>query len=91
MAIYVDKLVTWPSGSWCHMITDGALDELHAFARRLGLHQRFFQSGRRASFPHYDLRPSKRALAVSLGAVEADRREIVAVMRRVRDRAKAVA
>lgn len=68
------------------MITDGALDELHLFAARLGLKRQWFQAPPRASFPHYDLRPSKRVLAVRLGAKEVSREEIVAVIRHVRGR-----
>jgi hypothetical protein len=78
--IVVDELRTYTgmgrlSGQWCHMLSDtGNLDELHAFAARLGLRRSWFQNKRFA--PHYDLRPSKRALAVSLGAREVTWREI---------------
>ena len=75
MAIYVDELRDYHSlmgrglpGLWCHMITDGDLEELHQFAMRLGLNPRRFQNHSR--HPHYDLMPSSRALAVALGAVE---------------------
>jgi hypothetical protein len=50
----------------CHLTTDGPLDELHAFAARLGLQRAWFQPG---STPHYDLTPNKRAQALQLGAV----------------------
>ncbi len=52
----------------CHLIAAGDLEELHAFAKRLGLRREWFQG--RASWPHYDLTPSKRAKAVALGAFE---------------------
>ncbi|QMI49816.1 DUF4031 domain-containing protein [Burkholderia sp. MBR-1] len=39
----------------------------------------WFQESRVA--PHYDLRPSMRALAVSLGAIQVGRREAVAIWR----------
>jgi hypothetical protein len=75
MAIYIDELRDYralrgagPPGLWCHMITDGDLDELHEFAMRLGLGPRRFQNHPR--HPHYDLTPPTRALAVVLGAVE---------------------
>lgn len=68
MAVYVDDLMEYDlKGQWCHMIADD-LTELHAFAARLGLLRCWFQNHPR--HPHYDLRPSKRALAVKLGAVE---------------------
>ena len=60
MAILVDELreypdVALPFTTWCHMATDGELDELHAFAARLGLRRRWFQRD------HYDLPPHGRA------------------------------
>lgn len=76
MAIYVDPVFTWPGkGQWCHMMTDGDLSELHAMAERLGLKRAWFQNKPR--HPHYDLRPSKRALAVQYGAVEVTGVELV--------------
>src|SRR6185436_13568665 len=50
-----------PFTTWCHMATDGELDELHAFAARLGLRRRWFQRD------HYDLPPHGRRAAVALG------------------------
>jgi hypothetical protein len=60
---------------WCHMLSDGGDDELHAFAARIGLKRSWFQGD------HYDLTPSRREKAVRLGAVEADRRTIVNIRR----------
>lgn len=49
-------------------------EELHAFAARLGLKRSWYQVGGRKVWhwylSHYDLVPSKRALAVKLGAQE---------------------
>jgi Protein of unknown function (DUF4031) len=53
---------------WCHMMTDGSQEELHAFAARLGLSRASYQE--HATLWHYDLVPSKRQLAVRLGAQE---------------------
>ena len=69
MAILVDDLreypdVALPFTTWCHMTTDGDLEELHAFAARLGLQRRWFQRD------HYDLPPHGRRAAVALGAEE---------------------
>lgn len=69
----VDELVTFPTslrvfkaGS-CHLTTDGPIDALHAFARKLGMKRSWFQDHPLA--PHYDLTASKRAMALELGAV----------------------
>lgn len=69
----VDELQVWPgpkprcfrAGS-CHLTVDGDIEALHAFAARLGLKRTWFQP---RSTPHYDLVPSKRELALKLGAV----------------------
>lgn len=50
----------------CHLTTDGQLDELHAFAARIGLRRGWFQVH---GTPHYDLTPARRAKALALGAV----------------------
>ena len=56
------------------MISDtGDLAELHAMAYNIGLKRRWFQGGK---FPHYDLRPSKRELALRHGAKEIGFREL---------------
>jgi Protein of unknown function (DUF4031) len=100
MTIYVDALLTWNGGyrgrdaaqaartgnrhghQWCHLFSDADDDhaELHAFARRLGLKRDWFQGD------HYDLVPPRRAAAVSLGAVAADRATSVAIWNAARAR-----
>jgi hypothetical protein len=57
----------------CHLIVAGRLDDLHSFAERLGLRRDWFQGN--ASWPHYDLTPNKRKLALRLGAVEIEAME----------------
>jgi len=77
VTVYVDQLVVWTTrppfgrGS-CHMTAD-TLDELHAFAARIGLKRAWFQ--RHALAPHYDLTPRRREAAVAAGAVEMTFRE----------------
>jgi hypothetical protein len=56
----------------CHLMADD-LDELHAFAGRLGLKREWFQDY--PLHPHYDLTASKRARALKLGAVFVPARE----------------
>lgn len=90
MTIYVDELQHW---GWklrgrtvqsCHMFTDSLdLEELHVFAERIGMKRAWFQQSRVS--PHYDLTPSRRALAVSLGAIQLGRREACTVWRARRE------
>lgn len=72
MTVYVDELVEYTSppykfgGWWCHMMTDGDLQELHDFAQRLWLRRDWFQDKPR--LPHYDLTRNKRREAIRAGA-----------------------
>jgi hypothetical protein len=76
MTVYVDAIFTAePQGKqakshgvrWCHMISTD-LEELHEMARKIGLKRSYFQDHR--IYPHYDLAPAKRALAIAEGAQE---------------------
>lgn len=82
MSVYVDQLFTWPiehtapaaralarrtGGRWCHLTAD-TVEELHAFAAKLGLKRAWFQD--KEGRPHYDLTPGKRWQALRLGAIE---------------------
>lgn len=51
-------------------------------AARLGLKREWFQQNSR--LPHYDLVPSKRALALKYGAAVKTRKQLVEDMRRAR-------
>ena len=84
MSVYVDELLDWPStskwrhGAACHMFST-SLDELHDFAKKLGLKFEWFQT--KTGMPHYDLTENKRTKAIKLGAVETDRRETAMLVR----------
>ena len=81
MSVYLDKARNrFGRMVMCHMIAD-TLDELHEMAAAIGMRREWFQP---LSFPHYYVSLSRRRIDVTLGAVELDRREFVAVMRRVR-------
>lgn len=72
MSVYVDELIVWPNAKGifkkgsCHLSAD-TLDELHAFAKKLGLKRSWFQNHKLLA--HYDLVPSKRDQAIKLGAI----------------------
>jgi hypothetical protein len=59
---------------WCHMTSDTSLDELHVFARGIGVTPGWFED---KSTPHYDLTEEQRRRAVQRGAVEVSRLELV--------------
>jgi hypothetical protein len=83
--IYVDPLfvaesrkpAAWAVGQrnghqWCHMwpatgVADG-LQALHAMAQKIGMKREWFQN--KEGFPHYDLTPNKRRMALQSGAEE---------------------
>ena len=85
MSVYVDgSLYGYGRMVMCHMIADTPA-ELHAMADRIGVARRWFQAPPKASFWHYDIAKSKRALAVAAGAIECDRNTFVANLRRIRE------
>ena len=81
MAILIDSFQNGARGPiryWhqrCgHLVSDSTLDELHEFARLLGLRREWFQ---RRSIPHYDLTGEYYRLAIERGALLVSSREIV--------------
>jgi hypothetical protein len=77
--IYVDEAIFPFKGQlWCHMFSHD-LDALHTMATRLGLKREYFQDKKR--FPHYDLSPGKRELAVKLGAKEVSCEKMISIVR----------
>lgn len=91
MTVYVDTLTDWgwKLGRSCHMIADSD-EELHAFAKSIGLKREWFQPPRdnMYGFPHYDLTARRRSQAVRKGAVEVDRRFVVDRIRERRNKAR---
>lgn len=81
MAVYVDQ-ATHPFGNMvmCHLWAD-TLDELLAMVDCIGVQRRWIQGHpelsfghhRNASWVHFDIAKSKRALALKAGAIETDR------------------
>lgn len=80
MMVYVDDMKA-PFGRYvmCHMWADTRA-ELFAMADRIGVARKWFQrpdsagvAGMKASWEHFDIALTKRALAVAAGAIETDR------------------
>jgi hypothetical protein len=82
VAVYVDEALWEHRGRmWCHITAD-SVEELHAFASRLGIPRRAFQSRPgRPWVDHYDLPGDYREQAVARGAVPLTFREAVGHMR----------
>ncbi|MDO9486251.1 MAG: DUF4031 domain-containing protein [Actinomycetota bacterium] len=76
MALLVDQAHwPWRDRMWCHLISDSSLDELHAFAAKLGIPERGFQGD------HYDIPHDLRVQAIEHGAQEVSSREIILALR----------
>jgi hypothetical protein len=78
VTVYVDHAFAYGEwGRWSgggHLQAD-TVDELHAFAARLGMRRLWFQSRpTRPENDHYDLTAAGRVRALELGAVAEDRR-----------------
>lgn len=85
MSVYVDRVaLSFGRMVMCHMIADTP-DELHAMADRIGVARHWFQQPPKASFWHYDIAKSRRALAVAVGAIDCDRIAFVTALRRIRE------
>lgn len=84
MTVYVDNVqIPYGRMRMCHLLAD-SLDELHAMAEHIGVARRWFQGWDKASCPHYDVCLSKRERAVAAGAIEIDRKELAAMLPRLR-------
>ena len=79
MAVYVDnERIEWRGRLWCHLVAD-SLDELHAFAARIGLRRSWFQD--QASFPHYDVTIEVRERALRAGALASNKTQMLSAAR----------
>lgn len=65
---------TWPGHGrlWSHLVSDTSYDELHAFARVIGVPERGFERD------HYDVPERLYAAAVAAGAQPVPSKELVA-------------
>ncbi len=72
MTVYVDHAAIsatigrYRPAKWSHLMAD-TVEELHEFARQIGLHREWFQDHPR--FPHYDVTETRRKAALAAGAV----------------------
>ncbi len=77
VAILVDEC-RWPYRGrlWCHLVSDTCFEELHEFARGLGIPRVAFQGD------HYDLHETGRQLALAHGAQPVGSRDVVRALDR---------
>ena len=71
VAVLVD-VPMWPAHGrlWAHLVSDGSLEELHAFASRAGLPRRSFD------LDHYDVPEERIPELTALGAVQVSAHEL---------------
>lgn len=82
MGVYVDTGRRPFKGMiMCHLMADTEA-ELHAMADKIGCHREWYQAD--ASTPHYDLPVFRRQAAITLGATVIDRKQTVALIRKIR-------
>lgn len=76
MTIYVDEAkLPYRGDLYCHMMTDGAVEELHEFAQKIGMKRIWFQD--KPNHPHYDLSSWRRSVAIRRGAVAVSAVEMI--------------
>ena len=76
MAILVDDAIwPWRGRIWAHLVSDTSVEELHAFADRLGIPRRAFQGD------HYDVTDELRDCAIAEGARAVTSRDVVRALR----------
>jgi hypothetical protein len=59
---------------WCHLASDTSFEELHAFARAVGIPERGFDGD------HYDIPEDRRADIIAAGAVPVSSRDLVTML-----------
>lgn len=76
MSLLIDP-PTWPAHGrvWSHLVSDETFDELHAFAREVGLPERGFHRD------HYDVPAELYDQVVEAGALAVSSRDLVARLR----------
>ena len=75
MAILIDDAQVPEHGRlWCHLTSDTSFDELHAFARLIGIPELGFDGD------HYDVPIERRDDIINAGATPVTPRELVAAL-----------
>ena len=73
MPVYVDDMeADFGRMKMCHMWAD-TLDELLEMAVTIGVQRKWLQQPPKASWVHFDIAKSKKALAIKAGAIQTDK------------------
>lgn len=75
-AVYVGTLEYSYSGMLMSHMASPDLEALHQMAVKLGI-RKWFQDDDKHLHPHYDVCKSKKQLAIKLGAIEIDDKELI--------------
>jgi hypothetical protein len=82
--IIFDTPLHYPNkkGKWSHLVA-GDLDTLHAFAKKLGKPRSAFQNKKKKNKrePHYDIQENLVSLALSFGAKQVTRAELLTFLK----------
>lgn len=75
--IYVDPLHLYTGKRilYAHMVSDVSIEELHAFALKIGVKRHFFHRGN-----HYDIKEHEHPIAIAAGAQLVTAKELVRKM-----------
>lgn len=75
MTVFIDNAnIPYKRMIMCHMVAD-TLEELHIMADAIGVKRKWFQS--HTNYPHYDICKQSKDKALSLGAQECTKKELV--------------
>lgn len=81
MSVYVDSMqAAFGRMIMCHMMADST-EELNTMADKIGVARKWIQKAG-TKWEHYDICKSKRAKAVSIGAVEVGQIELARIIRK---------
>ena len=86
MTVFIDMPI-WKKSkkgrkSYCHMMSDVSLDDLHQFAAENGIKRHFFHNNRMC--PHYDIAEEQIPQVKSAGAIQISSKEMVMIARKMR-------
>lgn len=80
MAVYIDNGLA-RNRNYSHLFAD-SVDELHAFATKVGIHRCWYSNKRGKRQPHYDVSDRYRERCLAMGAIPVSWRLVPDMLRR---------